>query len=68
MTTNTEYGRKVIQRITTDGTQGTVGVLRQTTRFTIYLRTGPNGTSTKNDKNIALSFLIHNTLVVTGEN
>ena len=68
MTTNTEYGRKVVQRITTDGTRNTVGTLRETTRFTIVLRTAPNGTSTKNDKNIALSFLIHNVHIVTGEN
>lgn len=68
MTTNTEYGRKVVQRITTDGTRNTVGTLRETTRFTIVLRTAPNGTSTKNDKNIALSFLIHNIHIVTGEN
>jgi hypothetical protein len=68
MTTDTEYGRKVIQRITTDGTRNTVGTLRETTRFTIVLRTAPNGTSTKNDKNIGLSFLIHNIHIVTGEN
>ena len=68
MNTNTEYGRKVIQRITTDGTTNTVGTLRQTTRFTIVLRTAPNGSSTKNDKNIAMSFLIHNIHIVTGEN